>query len=298
MNVASSTIKLIKEYKRTPILMSFNFIVCSFIYFIHKKLISLTKTILLRENKKVTINLKTYFLYLFTILLQTQRKKFLKIHIRLIQTVLSFFCKNIAIQKKITIIIIMSITFLSLFCKTVQSHPHVFIVQYIKISFDDKGLEGFNIQWYFDDMYTSMIVNDYDKNQNKILEKNEVAVIKKEAFSYLSNYNYFIFIKIDNKPFAVKFIKNFSAKLQKGKLIYEFFVPCHVSAIKSAKHIVVATYDPTYYSAVFFAKNSIELLNNANAFEIKTVIKEDKSTLIYFDMINPMALFLDFRIKQ
>ncbi|MCK5099032.1 MAG: DUF1007 family protein, partial [Desulfobacteraceae bacterium] len=89
-------------------------------------------------------------------------------------------------QKKF-FIIIMSFFLLTAIGKTVHAHPHVFISQKIKIVFDEKGLAGFNMEWEFDDMFTSMIVGDYDVNKNQILEKNEVATIKEKAFSYLSS---------------------------------------------------------------------------------------------------------------
>jgi len=210
--------------------------------------------------------------------------------------------KNKAMQKimrkKITIISIIAIIFLTTFRGVALSHPHVFIVQRIKIIFNNKGLAGFNIQWAFDDMFASMIAGDYDKNKNKVLEKSEVALIHKKAFSHVSNYNYFTFIKIDGKKFDVKFIQNFSANLHNNKLIYEFFVPCHVTATNVFKHIIVATYDPSYYSAILFAEKNSASLDNLKAFEVKTAVKEDKSTSIYYGMINPMALFLDFRKKQ
>jgi len=202
---------------------------------------------------------------------------------------------------KKTILIISSIiclTLLSTFCGIARSHPHTFIVQRIKIVFDDKGLAGFKIQWNFDEMFSVMIAGDYDKNQNGILEKNEITLIKNEAFSSLAKYNYFTFIKIGEKPFKVEFIKNFTAILNNNKLSYKFFVPCHVTATNSFKHITVAVYDPSYYSAIFFAEKNPAALDNAEVFEVKTALKEDKSTSIYYDMINPWALFLNFRIKQ
>jgi ABC-type uncharacterized transport system substrate-binding protein len=207
---------------------------------------------------------------------------------------------NSIVPKKTTLIIIsvINLTILSTFCGVSRSHPHVFIVNRIKIVFDDKGLAGFNIHWKFDEMFASMIAGDYDKNQNGILEKNEIVLIEKEAFSYLANYNYFTFIKIGEKPFKVKFIQNFSAILNNNKLSYKFFVPCHVTATNNFKNITVAVYDPSYYSAIFFAEKNPAALDNSEAFEVKTAIKEDESTSIYYDMINPWALFLNFRIKQ
>ena len=202
---------------------------------------------------------------------------------------------NIIVPKKITTI---SIILLTIFCGVALSHPHIFIAQKIKIIFDNQGLAGFNIHWTFDDMFTSMIVGDYDKNQNGILEKDEVALIKKEAFSYVSNYNYFTFVKIEGKPFDLKFIQNFSAELHDKKLVYKFFIPCHVMATSNFKQVTVASYDPSYYCAVLFGNNGSVSLDNSESFEVKTAIKEDKSTSIYYGQVNPWALFLDFRKKQ
>lgn len=200
-------------------------------------------------------------------------------------------------QKKIIISTIF-IIHLTIFCSVALSHPHVFITQKIKIVFDKQGLAGFSIYWMFDDMFTSMIIGDYDKNQNEALEKSEVALIKKEAFSYVSNYNYFTFVKIDGKPFDVKFIQDFSAELHDKILIYKFFIPCHVIALSNVKNVTIASYDPSYYSAIFFANNNSVSLDNSESFEVKTIIKEDKSTSIYYGQINPWTLFLNFSAKQ
>jgi ABC-type uncharacterized transport system substrate-binding protein len=174
----------------------------------------------------------------------------------------------------------------------------VFVVQRIEVVFDDKGLAGFRIEWKFDEMFSSMIVGDYDKNQNNYLEPDEIAVIKEKAFSYVSNYSYFTFVRIDGKAFQVKYVKDFSAKIANNKLTYEFLVPCHVSAINRFKQVIIATYDPSYYTAIFFAKKHPAALANADLFEVKTAIKEDKETSIYYDMVHPWGLFLDFRKNQ
>ncbi len=201
-------------------------------------------------------------------------------------------------QTNIIIITILVILLSAIFSEIALSHPHVFIAQRIKIVFDDNGLAGFNIQWEFDEMFTSMIVEDHDKNQNKMFEANEVALIKKEAFLYVSNYNYFTFVRINGKKFDVKFIKNFSARLSNHKLLYVFFIPCHVAATNNFKQVLINSYDPSYYTALFFSDKDPVVLENSEACEIKTAIKEDESTSIYYGQINPWALFLDFRKKQ
>ncbi|MCD4718535.1 MAG: DUF1007 family protein [Desulfobacula sp.] len=181
--------------------------------------------------------------------------------------------------------------------KLTWAHPHVFIAQNLKIVFDEKGMAGFNVYWKFDEMFSSMICDDHDLNRNGILEKTEVASIKGKAFSYIAEFNYFIYVKIDNTPFEVKYVTDFFARIDKGNLIYEFFIPCHISAAKNFKHISIASYDPNYYSAVYFTERHPFAIENNDRFEVKAQIKIDKSTLIYYDMVNPWALFLDFKLK-
>ena len=177
------------------------------------------------------------------------------------------------------------------------SHPHIFIVQRLSMVFDEKGLAGIRVHWKFDDMFAGMIAEDHDFNHNGYLEADEVKSIREKAFSYLAESNYFVFIKIENRPFQVKYTTDFTAILQDGRLEYRFFIPCHVKATRNEKEITVATYDPSYYSAVFFAKNNPVSLISSDACEVKTAIREDPATTIYYGMIHPWTLFLEFSLK-
>ncbi len=178
------------------------------------------------------------------------------------------------------------------------SHPHVFITSAVSVDFDDKGLAGFKIKWAFDEMFTSMILNDYDKNKNNKLEKNEVAAIKKEAFSYIANFNYFSFVKIDGKAFDVKSVESFNAAVENNMLVYIFYIPCQITATKNVKKVSLASYDPSYYAAIMFGDSGAVSVKNAETFSVKTAVKEDKSTAIYYDQVHPWTLFLDFNNKS
>jgi len=178
------------------------------------------------------------------------------------------------------------------------SHPHVFVVNNITIIFDDHGFSGIRVNWGFDEFFSSMIAGDYDKNRNKKLEKPEITMIKKEAFSYLANFDYFSFIKIDGKPFKVKWVTDFSAALSDGKLTYEFFIPCHVKATSAFKEITIAQYDPTYYSAVFFGKNKPVKIEARPNFETSFKIAKNLKESYYYGMVHPVEVILNFRLKN
>ncbi|WDP92740.1 MAG: DUF1007 family protein [Desulfobacter sp.] len=179
----------------------------------------------------------------------------------------------------------------------INAHPHVFIEQRMDICFDDRGLAGFKVNWTFDEMFSVMIAEDFDTDKNGSLSPEEVAVIREKAFGYIAEYGYYIHISIEGRPFPVTFTTKFNAVLEQGKLRYEFFIPCHVSAVPTTKQIVVSPYDTEYYSDIYFAQKSPVTLVNAGGFEVNHAIKIDKSTSIYFDMVNPWAVFLNFRLK-
>lgn len=181
--------------------------------------------------------------------------------------------------------------------QTVLAHPHVFIEQETKMIFDENGLAGVKIHWKFDEMFSTMICEDFDTDKNSILDKNEVATIKEKAFGYIATHNYYIHMKIDDKPFVVKFVKDFNATLNNGQLIYDFFIPCHVSAIKTQKKITLSPYDPEYYSAIYFPDGKHLAIQGADLFSIETKVDRDKSTLIYYETVNPLAIFVSFRQK-
>lgn len=177
------------------------------------------------------------------------------------------------------------------------SHPHVFIDSAVDIVFDENGLSGFGIQWQFDEMFSSMIILDYDKNGNRQFESSEIALVQKEAFANLRKFDYFTHIKINGNPFKVQFVTDFSAQIKKDKLIYRFFVPCHVQAIETIKTVKLAIYDQTYYSSVFLIDNPVSY-KNRSSFDVDHTIKKNKDDAFYFGQIYPEEITLNFRRKN
>lgn len=176
------------------------------------------------------------------------------------------------------------------------SHPHVFIDASVKIVFDEKGLAGARITWVFDEMFSSMIIMDFDRNKNRQFEPEEVAEVKAGAFSNLKEYEYFTHIKIDGKPFRVTFVSDFSAKIKKDHMIYTFFVPCHVCATTAFKQLRLSVYDPEFYSDILLVKDSL-LLENQEPYEVSCRIRKSPEEAYYFGQIIPEEILLRFKRK-
>jgi len=176
-----------------------------------------------------------------------------------------------------------------------NSHPHVFIQNSLSIVFDQQGLAGVRVKWVFDEFFTSMIADEFDKNHNNKFEKPEIIDIKKGAFANLVKFNYFSFIKINGEPFTVEYVRDFSASLAGGNLIYKFVIPCHVKAIATFKEFVIAQYDPTYYTRVAFAKERPVSLEGASAFEVRYRISKNTKEAYYYGQIHPVEVILKFK---
>ncbi len=133
---------------------------------------------------------------------------------------------------------------------TSWSHPHVFLSNTVQVVFDEKGVAGFTIRWIFDEMFSSMIILDFDKNGDNRFEPSEIDNIKQDAFSNLRNFNYFTHITIKGTAFKVRYVTDFTAEIIDDALVYQFFLPCHVHATETFKEVRFSVYDHTFYCDV------------------------------------------------
>lgn len=177
------------------------------------------------------------------------------------------------------------------------SHPHVFVYNGVTVTFDKNGLAGFEIRWAFDEMFSSMIILDFDKNRNGRFEPSEIAGVEKGAFSNLREFDYFTHIKIDKKPFKVKYVKDFSAEIENHILIYRFFVPCHVRATHAWKEVKISVYDREFYTSIFMSEHPV-VFKNHELFEVRRRIEKNKSEAYFYDQIYPDEATMRFRLKN
>jgi len=174
------------------------------------------------------------------------------------------------------------------------SHPHVFVDAELTIVFDEKGLAGFRQRWLFDEMFSSTMLSNFDKDSDHMLNVHEIGEIKKGGFNNLRNYGYFTHILIDGTLFDVDYVTEFSAEVQENKLIYTFFVPCHVAAGDQVKQVIVAVFDETYYTDVALVPDSLSC-EGGSAFVVAYDIKRIKEFSFYYGQIIPDGVFIQFK---
>jgi len=124
------------------------------------------------------------------------------------------------------------------FFVNLYSHPHFFVDVNIDIQ-ENKIMN----KWLFDRVNSRLLIFDFDKNRNKIFEKDEQDAFIKAHFEKLKADNYNIFMELDNKELIIN-PSNIELRLLKKRveLSFEFLAKVNEGGI-------VCTIDPTLYFA-------------------------------------------------
>lgn len=140
------------------------------------------------------------------------------------------------------------------------AHPHVFVDYALEVVFGNKGMEGLQVTWHFDDMFSWQIVTDYTSDQNFEITAEESKIIENEAFSYLAESGYFADFYINGIKHEIDQIQNFEAECIDEVLIYHFFIPWQVEAKKEMIKLKLGFVDETIF---------VDLLPQAEGLTVK-----------------------------
>lgn len=129
----------------------------------------------------------------------------------------------------------------------VEAHPHVWIDANLTFVFDQKMLTGVQVEWTFDDIFSTLVIREHDKNHNKKLEPAEIESVRNEAFIATKDYGYFTHISLGGKKAQTGEARDFTAEIVKGKLVYRFTLPLAQPVDPVATGVSVLTYDESFY---------------------------------------------------
>jgi ABC-type uncharacterized transport system substrate-binding protein len=130
------------------------------------------------------------------------------------------------------------------------AHPHVFVNDKITVQFEAGMLQGITFTWTFDDMFSSMILSDYDPKHTGHFDAAQVKAVKAGAFDNLENYHYFIALAVGKKQVPRFTIDRFAPSVaDAGKLVYSFFVPLKLPVQPTEQTVRLTVYDDSYYVA-------------------------------------------------
>lgn len=140
---------------------------------------------------------------------------------------------------------------LACWATSAMAHPHVFVEQRITLLFGAAGLDALRVEWTFDELYSASLIADFLANKKRPPSADQVKAIEREAFANAAQVDYFVVLKLDDKPAHVGKHRDFTVELDGPKLRYRFVVPV---AAAGSNRLVVNALDDEWFIDFFLAK--------------------------------------------
>jgi ABC-type uncharacterized transport system substrate-binding protein len=173
---------------------------------------------------------------------------------------------------------------------SLHAHPHVFVDTQVTVRFSDSGIEGFGITWHFDEMFSSMIIGDFDTDGDGSFSPAEVKRVREGAFSNLKNFHYFTYVRVEGRDRPFDSVREFQAFIRGNTLVYDFFIPMGIAVDSRKTRCTVAAYDESYYCDVIFVEDEPLRVENGAGYSLTYSVVQNKDQPIYFGQILPFEL--------
>lgn len=201
----------------------------------------------------------------------------------------------------------------SLTCMQALAHPHVFADAKLEITINpDRTVKSLAHVWRFDDMFSSTVLMEFDKNGTLKLEQAELDELSDTINTSIAEYKYFQTVAQDGKDVIMKKPERLIADLPDNQLIVLFeSKPEKPLKLEAGQTLSFGVYDPTFYTAIDYTQDTDLTIKGLPADCTSTVIRPDPDEAIaqnqqsltqeFFDegaaMTNDVSKFFATRIE-
>ena len=132
------------------------------------------------------------------------------------------------------------------------AHPHVFADARLEIvAGADGNIQELHNVWRFDEVFSSQVMLDFDKNTNLVLDQPELEEIGKTVRASLEEFSYYTTLTHDGKTVAVAKPDIINVDWKDGQLLMFFAIkPATPMPLKGK--LTFGVYDPTLYASIDF----------------------------------------------
>ena len=128
------------------------------------------------------------------------------------------------------------------------AHPHMWIRGQIDPEVGRNGLEAVNVVWDIDELTSAALILDYDLDRDGTLVPREVESLRRGAFEHLLDSEYYLIVEIRDMLASFGRATDFTARIEDGRLIYDFRVPMLVPIRwEDMKDVRIFLFDRTYF---------------------------------------------------
>src|SRR5690554_883876 len=145
------------------------------------------------------------------------------------------------------------------FTQQAHAHPHVFAEARLDVVIDDQAqVEVLRHVWRFDDLFSSTVLIEFDKNQDLQLDAEELKEVGAVVHESLADFNYFQIITANGRDVEMQAPVEMIAHYTDNQLIMLFETrPKEPLSLKSKDggKTAFGVYDPTFYTAIDFTED-------------------------------------------
>jgi len=175
------------------------------------------------------------------------------------------------------------------------AHPHVWIEAVVTFAFQEGRIVAIRQEWTFDEVFGDSIIGQFDLNKDKKFDAKELAALQLGAFANLREFDYFSHLSVDDKAVPTKTVTGFAARVEKGRLVYNFTLPVEPGVDPLKGRVALGVYDSSYFVDVQTGGRAGVKYEGIGAMDCRTDLAENIRKPIYGGQIFPMEMFLTCR---
>ena len=160
---------------------------------------------------------------------------------------------------------------------TAEAHPHVFADARMEIVGDTAGqLVSVRNIWRMDELFSSSVVVDFDKNANGILDDDELQAVGDTVKESIAEWSFYTFVVVDDKAVKMQPPESIRALYQDGQLLLFFEMKAGEPVDMKAKKVTVSTFDETFFVAFSFDDaDSFQLVDTPASCKKEMVVPDE-----------------------
>lgn len=168
------------------------------------------------------------------------------------------------------------------------AHPHVAFTAQLEFEFDGDRCLGFWQEWTFDPFFSADIIMNFDRNNNRRFEAQEIDAIYNNAFINLRNYGFWTILRRGNQRSNPQAVEHFSASLRDNRVVYRFWVS--LSNMNLGNDFHVAIFDTTFFCAISYAEPAVRLVQKDSSAPLPRWNREvNRDFPVYYDPLSPAS---------
>lgn len=135
-------------------------------------------------------------------------------------------------------------------------HPHVFAEARLDVALspDKTAVQSLKHVWRFDDVFSSTVLVEFDKNADNKLDDAELKDVSNTIYTSIGEFGYFQLVTLDGKDVTMNTPPNLKATFENNQLVVTFESQPK-DPLKLTGKIDFGIYDPTYYTAIDYIED-------------------------------------------